>query len=58
MESPTERPFPTEEPRAEIRVFAGAMREMYVALQQEGFTPNEAMTILGVTIASNMGGGR
>lgn len=58
MDSPTERPFPHIEPRAELRAFASALREMYAALQQEGFTPNEAMTILGTTIASNMGGGR
>lgn len=54
------RPFPNEEPRAELRAFARAMREMYVAMQQEGFTEAEAMQIVGVTIASGIanGGGK
>jgi hypothetical protein len=50
------RPFPGEEPRADIRQFAKAMREMYVALQQEGFTVHEAMTIIAQVIAAGVGG--
>lgn len=46
------------EARAELRQFAHLCREMYVALLQEGFTAPEAMNIIGVTIAANMGGGR
>lgn len=55
-ENPSEHPFPREEPRAEIRQFAGGMREIYVALQQEGFTAAEAMHIVGVTISAGIAG--
>lgn len=57
MSRPTGRPFPGEEPRAELRQFARAMREIYVAMQQEGFTEAEAMQIVGVTIASGIANG-
>lgn len=52
------RPFPREEPRAEIREFARGMREMYVALLQEGFNEGEALRIIGQVIEGGMAGGR
>jgi hypothetical protein len=51
MPQPNDRPFPNEEPRADVRKFARGMREIYVAMQQEGFTEGEAMQIVGITIA-------
>ena len=40
------------EPKAEIRVLARNLREMYLALIAEGFTVGEAMTIIGHTLAA------
>lgn len=45
------------EPSAELRIFANMLRQMYIALQQEGFTTPEALTIIGHCIAANTGGG-
>ena len=49
------RPFPTEEPAANQREFARVMRGMYVALQQEGFTVQEALVIIGHVLAVTWG---
>jgi hypothetical protein len=49
------------EPPAETRVFAKMLRDMYVALQKEGFTQNEALRIIGQVIAGGFaanGGGQ
>lgn len=46
-----------EEPSAEARFFAKAMRQMYVALQQEGFTTMEAIAIIGQVIAAGTANG-
>lgn len=43
-----------EEPDADSRTFAKAMRQMYVALQQEGFSTFEALSIVGQVIAGSM----
>lgn len=40
------------EPRAEIRMAAHELRELYVALLGEGFTQPEALAILGQIVAS------
>jgi hypothetical protein len=40
------------EPRAEIRVAAHELRELYVALLAEGFTEGEALTVLGHIVVS------
>lgn len=41
------------EPAADLRQFAGSMRQMYIALVQEGFSQKEALTIMGhVLVAS------
>jgi hypothetical protein len=40
------------EPRAEIRLAAHELRELYVALLAEGFNQVEALTILGHIMAS------
>lgn len=49
--------FPQEEPSADLRTAARAAREMYVALVHEGFTEDEALTILGHVIKGATGGG-
>ena len=47
-------PAPTE-PSSDMRTFAHVCREMFIALQQEGFSHTEAMTIIGQTIAGSFG---
>lgn len=47
--------FPNEEPTAEMRQTAKALRQMYVALVNEGFSKPEALHIVGVAM---MGGGK
>ena len=43
------------EPAADIRTFASTMHQMYVALTSEGFTEQQAVTILGQMLAANGG---
>lgn len=43
------------EPAAEMRAFAATLRQMFEALRQEGFTEQQALTIVGQVIASNNG---
>ena len=38
------------EPTADLRLMANTLRQMYVALTLEGFTPNEALVIIGHAI--------
>lgn len=40
------------EPSAEMRVLAKTLRQMYLALVMEGFTPSEAMQTIGYAIAA------
>ena len=47
---------PREEPSADARTFAKGMRQLFVALQQEGFTVQEALVVIGQVIAAGMGG--
>jgi hypothetical protein len=44
-----------EEPSADLRTFASAMRQMYIALVNEGFSPSEALAIVGHVIAGSRG---
>jgi len=44
------------EPRADLRGVAHELREMYVALLAESFTPQEALVIVVQIIATNRGG--
>lgn len=46
------RPHPSEEPAAAVRQFARTMREMYVALVQEGFTEQQSMSAITTVIQS------
>ena len=48
---------PSYEPSADNRAMAKALRDMYVALQQEGFTEREAFSIVGEVIRNAMGTG-
>lgn len=55
MSGPSGEPlFPDVEPSDQVRTFARAMREMYVALLGEGFTVFEAMSIIAQVIAGGM----
>lgn len=45
-------PFPTEEPSANARAGAQALREMFVALIQSGFTEAQAMNVIGIAVSS------
>jgi len=38
------------EPAADMRVYASTLRQMYLALVQEGFKPQEAMSIIAEVI--------
>ena len=49
--------FENEEATAEMRLFAGNLRGMYVALMQAGFTEGEAFRILGEVIGAALGKG-
>ncbi len=41
---------PDREPSAAIRTLAKSLREIYLALIREGFTPPEALAIIGHAI--------
>jgi hypothetical protein len=45
------------EPNADMRMLANALRQMFLALIQEGFNEHQAMQIIGVTPAANISGG-
>lgn len=45
------------EPSADLREFALHLRQMYVALTLEGFTEQQAMVIIGTTLAATFGKG-
>jgi hypothetical protein len=44
------------EPSADMREMAIQLRQTYVALTLEGFTTQEALTIIGQIISANSGG--
>ncbi len=46
---------PTE-PSADLRQAASALWQMFVALKAEGFTEQQALTILGQVLAAQSGG--
>ena len=43
-----------EEASAQMRQFARAIRDMYVAMLAEGFTPLEAMQLLGQVVSAGI----
>ena len=43
------------EPSADLRQLASALRQTYLALTQEGFTEQEALTIIGQILVANAG---
>lgn len=48
------------EPSADLRQFASFLRQMFVALRNEGFSEREALVILGSTVTAGFqsnGGG-
>lgn len=47
-----------EEPSADMRQLARTYRDMYVALIAEGFSPSEALSIMGHVISGAFGGGK
>lgn len=44
------------EPSADLRAFASIMRQMFVALVDQGFTEQQALTIIGQAIVANRPG--
>ena len=44
------------EPSADIRAAANAVRQLYIALTQEGFTTQEALVIVGQVIYAQQSG--
>lgn len=44
------------EPKGDLRAAAAEVRQMYLALVQEDFTPQEALIIIGQIIATGRGG--
>jgi hypothetical protein len=46
-----------EEPSADARVFARAMRDLFIALQAEGFTERQSILLVGQAIAASQGQG-
>lgn len=47
-----------QEPSADLRQAANGLRQMFVALVNEGFTRSEALEIVGHVLRSQGGGGR
>jgi hypothetical protein len=41
------------EPAADLRQIANTVRQMFVALTQEGFTEHQALTIVGQILAAS-----
>jgi hypothetical protein len=41
------------EPSADLRALAQGLRQMYLALVEEGFTQTEALVVIGQIIAAN-----
>jgi hypothetical protein len=41
------------EPAADLRSLASMLHQMFVALQQEGFTEQQALVIIGQILAAN-----
>jgi hypothetical protein len=41
------------EPSADLRQMASAMRQMFVALTNEGFTERQSLTIIGHLLSAN-----
>lgn len=48
-------PMGPVEPSADLREFASNIRQMYLALVEQGFTEQQAFNICGITIASAFG---
>jgi len=46
---------PPMEPAAEIRRLANAVRQVYVALINEGFSEAQALTVVGQILIANAG---
>lgn len=47
---------PMTEPSADLRQFASCLRQMFVALRNEGFSEREALAVLGTVVAANVQG--
>jgi hypothetical protein len=46
------------EPNAQMRDLANSLRQLYIALVEQGFTEAEAFQIVGVTVAASLGGAK
>jgi hypothetical protein len=45
-----------KESAADFRVLAATLRQMYIALREEGFTQGEAVSIVGQVLLASTGG--
>jgi len=50
------RPFQTQEPAADFRQLAKILRQMHIALVQEGFTEIQALEMVGKALAAMISG--
>lgn len=49
-----DRSRPPVEPSADLRQFASGVRQMYVALINEGFTERQALAVIGTALAASI----
>lgn len=49
--------MPPVEPSADLRQMASLLRQMFIALTNEGFDERQALTIIGQAIAAGAAGG-
>jgi hypothetical protein len=49
---------PDREPSADMRQFASAMHQMFIALTWEGFSEQQALIVIGQVLAASAGGGQ
>jgi hypothetical protein len=52
----TQPDFGGIEPSADMRTYARTLRQMFVALQLEGFTEQQTLRIIGLAISAVNGG--
>ncbi|MCX5066664.1 hypothetical protein OOJ91_12320 [Micromonospora lupini] len=45
---------PPVEPSADLRQFASGVRQMFVALVNEGFTERQALAVIGTALAATI----
>jgi hypothetical protein len=51
-----DRTVPMTEPSADLRQLASLLRQMFVALVNEGFNDREALSVIGTVVAAQIKG--